>query len=184
MPWHNLQLLPTFDGDALNIVVDTAKGQHSKYKYDAKLGLFRFQKLLPLGQSFPFNFGFLPSTTGGDDDPLDVLLLGEEPIPIGTLVLGAILGVLEAEQTQEGKTNRNDRVLAAPLNASSRKLVQPEIELNDDVTQSIEKFFVTYNQMQGRTFKPLGTHGKDRALQIIRRAMKNAPGQKKKSRAR
>jgi inorganic pyrophosphatase len=171
---RNLERLPAFDGDALNVIVETSRGQRSKYKYDSKLDIFRFHKLLPVGQFFPFNFGFLPSTIGGDGDPLDVLLLGDEPIPMGTLVLGDVLAVLEADQTQDGKTNRNDRVIAVPLNAKSRKPVQPELRLDETLTTNIEKFFVAYNQLQGREFKSRGTHGKGQAMEIIKQAVSNA----------
>ena len=172
MASRNLERLPTFDGDAVNVIVETPKGEHCKFKYDSKSDIFRLQKLLPPGQLFPFNFGFLPSTVGGDGDPLDVLLLCEEPVAVGTLVLGKVTAVLEAEQTQDGKTNRNDRLIAIPLEAKSRKLVRPGVHLEAKLTESIEKFFIIYNQLQGRGFKPLGTHGEERALQIIRQAMR------------
>jgi inorganic pyrophosphatase len=169
---RNLERLPTFDGEAVNVIVETPSGERCKFKYDSKNDIFRLQKFLPFGQFFPFNFGFLPSTVGGDGDPLDVLLLCDGPIAMGTLVLGKIIAVLEAKQTQDGKTNRNDRVIAIPLEGKSRKPVQPEVHLDGKLSESIEKFFVTYNQLQGREFEPLGTHGEDRALQIIRQAMR------------
>src|SRR3981081_4677359 len=106
--------LPPFDGDAVNIVIETPKGGRAKMKYDEAADVFRFEKLLPLGQAFPFDFGFLPATEGGDGDPLDVLLIGEEPAPVGCVVLGKIVGVLEGKQTENGKGERNDRIIAVP----------------------------------------------------------------------
>ena len=98
--------------------------------------------------------------------------VGVEPAHVGCLLDVRIIGVIEAEQTQDGKTNRNDRVIAIPLEGKSRKPVQPEVHLDARLSESIEKFFVAYNQLQGREFKPLGTHGEERALQIIRQAMR------------
>jgi inorganic pyrophosphatase len=73
--WH-------FGGDAnsglLNMVVDTAKGSRNKYKYDEKTHMWRLSKVLPLGASFPFDFGFIPLTKREDGDPLDLLVLTEE----------------------------------------------------------------------------------------------------------
>lgn len=63
----------------LNVIVETPKGSRTKFKYDNKSGLFLFDKALPVGQSFPFDFGFLPSTVGEDGDPLDVLILADQP---------------------------------------------------------------------------------------------------------
>ena len=69
-------------------------------------------KVLPLGASFPFDFGFIPSTKGEDGDPLDVLVLTEEPAFVGCVLPALLIGVLEAEQTEKGETVRNDRLVA------------------------------------------------------------------------
>jgi len=72
--------LPPLDRDSglATVVIDTPRGSRCKYKYDAKLGLFRVGKLLPLGATFPFNFGYVPGTLGPDGDALDVLVLLDE----------------------------------------------------------------------------------------------------------
>jgi inorganic pyrophosphatase len=67
------------DSGLLNVIVDTPKGSRNKYKYDEEHGLWRLSKVLPLGASFPYDFGFLPSTRGEDGDPVDVLVLLDEP---------------------------------------------------------------------------------------------------------
>src|SRR5689334_3990623 len=88
----------------LNVIVETSQGSRNKYKYDPERRLFKVHKLLPAGASFPFDFGFIPSTVGDDGDPLDVLVVMEEPAPAGILVPARLLGVIEAEQTEGGKT--------------------------------------------------------------------------------
>src|ERR1700752_5285187 len=93
--------LPAFDattGD-LNAIVDTPKGSRNKFKYDPRSGLFKLSGTLPLGNSFPFDFGYVPSTAGEDGDPLDVLILMDEPAFVGCLVPSKLIGVIEAEQT-------------------------------------------------------------------------------------
>src|SRR5918997_1148233 len=87
MGGNNLAGLEAFhDEEELNVVVETPKGSRNKYDYDEKLGLFKLGGVLPSGASFPFDFGFVPSTLGGDGDPLDVLVLMEEPAFAGCLV--------------------------------------------------------------------------------------------------
>ncbi len=93
----------------LNVIIETPKGSRNKFKYDEEFGLFRLSGLLPVGAVFPFDFGFVPSTAGEDGDPLDVLLLMDEPAFAGCLVTSRLIGVIEAEQTEEGKAERNDR---------------------------------------------------------------------------
>lgn len=123
MKKNDMTKLPTFDQEtgALNIVIEAPKGRRTKFKYDEEQGLFKFDKALPDGFAFPFDFGFVPSTIGGDGDPLDVVVLTEEPTFVGCLLPGKVLGILEAEQTSDGKTERNDRLIAAPINVKSGK---------------------------------------------------------------
>jgi len=173
-----INALPTFDGDAVNIVVETPKGGRAKMKYDEKADVFRFEKLLPLGQAFPFDFGFLPSTEGGDGDPLDVLLIGEEPAPVGCVVLGKIVGVLEGKQTEKGRNERNDRIIAIPIDGKSRKPMMPAPRIDKELTKSISDFFVSYNALQGKKFVPLGMHGRKRALQLVKSGIKQVQRKK------
>jgi len=106
--------LPAVDPDTgrLNVVVDTPRGCRNKYKFDEQDGQWRLSKVLPPGMSFPYDFGFIPSTRGEDGDPLDVLLLMDEPAFLGCVVPARLIGVIEAEQTEEGTTVRNDRLVA------------------------------------------------------------------------
>jgi inorganic pyrophosphatase len=170
-----IQGLSTIDGDAVNIVIETPKGGRAKMKYDDKADVFRFEKLLPLGQAFPFDFGFLPSTVAGDGDPLDVLLIGEEPAPAGCVVLGKIIGVLEGKQTENGSSERNDRLIAIPLDGKSRKPMMPAPRIDKVLTKAITDFFVVYNSLQGKKFVPLGVHGRTRAMRLVKAAMQQGP---------
>ena len=84
-PYHRLD---PFDAKTknLNVIVDTPKGSRNKFEYDEELGLFKLSGVLPAGANFPYDFGFLPSTRGGDGDPLDVLVLMDDPAFVGCLV--------------------------------------------------------------------------------------------------
>src|SRR3982750_1608163 len=100
-------------GENLNVVIETPKGSRNKYNFDGSLGLFKLGGVLPAGHSFPYDFGFIPQTTGGDGDPLDVLVLMDEPAFPGCLIRSRLIGVIEAEQTEHnGETTRNDRLIA------------------------------------------------------------------------
>jgi inorganic pyrophosphatase len=169
--------LPAVDPDSgrLNVVVDTPRGCRNKYKFDERHGHWRLSKALPQGMSFPYDFGFIPSTRGEDGDPVDVLLLMDEPAFPGCVVTARLIGVLEAEQTEDGETVRNDRlvaVLETPYNP-------PEYRSLDEVSRQrlaeIEHFFVSYNQMEGRHFKPLARRGADRAEELLEEARAAGP---------
>src|SRR4051812_37612953 len=87
----------------LNVVIETPRGSRNKYSYDADQAVFRLKKILPEGHVFPFDFGFVPRTKGGDGDPLDVLVLMDEPGLPGVVVECRIIGVIQAKQKNEGK---------------------------------------------------------------------------------
>jgi inorganic pyrophosphatase len=158
----------TEDSDDLNVIIETPKGSRNKFNYDEKLGLFKLGGVLPAGAVFPFDFGFVPSTLGGDGDPLDVLLLMEEPAFVGCLVTARLIGVIEAEQTEEdGETTRNDRLIAVASESRTHKNVRAIGSLNELLVDEIEHFFVSYNEIKNKTFKPLGRFGPRRAQELV-----------------
>src|SRR5438552_11869772 len=118
MQGAKLSHLETWDPEsgALNVIIETAKGSRNKLKYDAERGLFQLSKVLPRGAVFPFDFGFIPSTKGDDGDPLDVLVLMDEPAFCGCLVPARLIGAIQARQKKKNKrqATRNDRLIAIP----------------------------------------------------------------------
>src|SRR6476659_4407599 len=130
-PFANLK---AFDGrsDQLNVVIETPKGSRNKYKYDPELGLFKLGGVLPAGAVFPFDFGFVPSTVGGDGDPLDVLVLMDDSAFTGCLVPARLIGVIQAEQTgNDGKTERNDRLIAVAAESHNHRDVHSLDKISD-----------------------------------------------------
>jgi|SRR5687767_8226085 len=166
--------LGTFDektGD-LNVVIETPKGSRNKFDYDRELGLFRLGGVLPAGAVFPFDFGFVPSTMGGDGDPLDVLVLMDEAAFTGCLVAARLIGVIEAEQTEDGKTTRNDRLIAVAVKSRDHADVTSLDQFNENLVNEIEHFFVSYNTAKGKEFKPLGQFGADRAARVVEKGVR------------
>jgi inorganic pyrophosphatase len=101
------------ESGCLNVIIETPKASRSKFEYDSKEGLVDLGKVLPKGMSFPCDFGFVPSTRGEDGDPLDVLVVMDEPAFTGCRVRCRLIGVTEEEQTNRpGETVRNDRLVA------------------------------------------------------------------------
>jgi inorganic pyrophosphatase len=155
------------DSSDLHIIIETPKGSRNKFNYDEELGLFKLGGVLPAGAVFPFDFGFVPATLGGDGDPLDVLLLMDEPAFVGCLVEARLIGVIEAEQTEDGETTRNDRLIAVASESRTHKHVRSLSSLNETVVDEIEHFFVSYNEIKKKVFKPLGRFGPQRALKLV-----------------
>jgi inorganic pyrophosphatase len=165
-----------FDSETgdLNVVIETPKGSRNKFTYDEEHRLFKLGGVLPAGAVFPFDFGFVPSTLGGDGDPLDVLILMDEPAFPGCLVPARLLGVVEAKQSEaDTEAIRNDRLVAVAAKARNHRDVHSLSGLSDNLIGEIEHFFISYNEIKGKQFKPIGRFGPRRALKLIREGAKS-----------
>jgi inorganic pyrophosphatase len=175
MPSNNLINMNAFHGDSgeLNVIIETPKGSRNKFDFDEETGLFKLGGVLPSGAVFPFDFGFVPSTVGGDGDPLDMLVLMDEPAFTGCLVRVRLLGVIEAAQTErDGVTTRNDRLVAAAAESRLLGKVKSLASLGENLLDEIEHFFISYNSVKGKEFKPLGRFGPSHALKLVEQGMK------------
>jgi inorganic pyrophosphatase len=153
------------------VVVETPQGSRHKFKYEPKLGVFTRHSVLPKGMTFPYDFGFLPGTEAEDGDPIDVLLLMDAPVFSGCVVPARLIGVIEARQTSEWKTVRNDRLLAVPAEEDELVEVRSAGDLDKKTLKEIEAFFATYNMLRGKRFKILGIRGPRHAEKLARKAM-------------
>lgn len=171
---NNLFQLPTFDPETGEIlaVVETPKGSRNKYSYDERWDAFRLGGVLSEGMSFPYDFGFIPSTLGEDGDPLDVLILLDAPVMAGCLLTVQLLGVIEAEQQErDGERMRNDRLIAAATHAHTHEHIETIGDLPPYLLQEIEGFFAQYNRLRGKEFKPIGRGGPERARALLDHGM-------------
>jgi len=164
--------LPATESESghVNVVVDTPKGCRDKYEFDEQHEQWRLSKVLPEGSCFPFDFGFVPSTEADDGDPIDVLLIAEEPTFAGCVVPARLIGVLEAEQIEDGKTIRNDRLVAVVETRYNHPLYESIDQINQQVLDEVEHFFVAYNRVEGREFKPVGRRGPKHARDLLMQA--------------
>src|SRR5579871_5314832 len=99
MPSVGFDNLGAWDVDSgrLNVIIETPKGSRNKFDFNHRQGLFELGKVLPTGMAFPYDFGFVPGTRAPDGDPLDVLVLMDEPAFSGCKVLCRLIGVIEEE---------------------------------------------------------------------------------------
>lgn len=117
-----LSLSPATDEDGCyRVISETPNGSRNKFDCDPEMGLFELNGGLPEGRSFPYDFGFVPGTPAEDGDPLDVLLLLDAPAFAGCLVGARLLDATEAAQTEDDRTERNDRLLAVAAASRQRQ---------------------------------------------------------------
>lgn len=162
------------DAGILQVVVETPKGCRNKFAFDPEQRVFTLRKVLPAGMSFPYDFGFVPRTIAPDGDPIDVLLLMDEPAFPGVIVRSRLIGVIEGIQIEGKKKNRNDRLLAvAEANHLYAKVKRPK-DLDGHFLEELEEFFVNYHRLEGKQYKLLGCKDAQVAMRLIEDAKRAA----------
>ena len=156
----------------VSVIIETPRGSRNKLKYDPDQGMYKLSKVMPEGMMFPYDFGFVPGTKAEDGDPLDVLVLSDEPLFPGCLVDCFLVGVIEAEQEMDGSVKRNDRLIAVARASLLYSEVKDLADLNPTVEKQIEAFFVNYQKVRDVNTKILDRGGWDKALVILRRSAK------------
>ncbi len=163
------------DSENINVVIETPKNSSIKYTYEPENEMYKLSKILPEGLKFPLHFGFIPGTLGEDGDPVDVLVLMDEPTYPGCLVECTVIGAIKAEQTErDGTTVRNDRLLSVALISQRHSTIKSLKDVNKYLLEGVINFFITYNELSDKKFKPLGNLDNDEAIKLIKESITNA----------
>jgi inorganic pyrophosphatase len=170
MKRNSLRTRSTKTAPTEQVIVETPRGSHNKYKFDQETGRMKLSKVMPEGMMFPYDFGFLPGTKGADGDPLDVLILCDEPTFPACQIDCRLVGVIKANQTERGKRKRNDRLIAVAQASVLYAGVEELADLEAGVLKQIEDFFVNYQRVRKIGFKILGREGARSAQTLLKRA--------------
>ena len=168
------KLKPIEKGDLVQVIVETPAGSRNKFSFDVDQGIFAHKMALPAGMAFPYDFGFLPQTLAPDGDPLDVLVLMDDPVFTGCAVRGRLIGVIEGQQLDGKKKIRNDRLVVVAEATHRYTNIRKMKDLPDKWTEEVEEFFVNYHNLAGKKYQLLGTKGVSEARRLIRKARRAA----------
>jgi inorganic pyrophosphatase len=149
------------------VVIETPKGSRSKYTWNSSVEAMELSGLVPAGMNFPLDFGMIPATLADDGDPLDILVIGDEPAAVGCIVDVRILGVLKAEQTERGRTFRNDRLIGRVALSVSYEHANHIDDLGAPFVDHLGRWFANYNALKGKGFVVLSADGPDEAVALI-----------------
>ncbi len=166
------------DKDTVQVVVETPKGSRNKYAFDADKRVFTLKKVLPAGMAFPYDFGFVPSTKADDGDPIDVLVLMDEPAFAGCVLTCRLIGVIEGEQSEtkdkaKKKKMRNDRLVAVEQGNHSYAAIKHIDDLGRPFVRELEEFFVNYHELSGKQFSVLDVRGPREARRRLKDGRSN-----------
>ena len=143
--WHDVtpgQNLPS----EFMAVIEIPMGSSVKYELDKLTGLLRLDRVLYSAVYYPANYGFIPQTYAEDDDPLDVLVLCQEPVAPLTLVTARAIGVM----TMVDSGKRDHKVLAVAVNDPEYNGFQEATELPAHRLALLRRFFQDYKMLEGK----------------------------------
>lgn len=180
--------LPVRVGGLLIVVVETPSGSGTKIKFDPDLGVYRLDRTLPAGMTFPFEFGFVPRTTAADGDPLDAIVFVDAPLFAGCVVKGRLIGVLQLEQQDGGKGPwvRNDRLLVVPAELKGHADARSVRDLDPFRLKALPAFFANYHALDGDNVRFVGygtVRDAEAAIRSGRAAYGKANGEASRNRA-
>ena len=147
-------------------VIEIPRGSHLKYEIDKPTGLLRLDRVLYSAVHYPANYGFIPRTHADDGDPLDVLVLMQEPVAPLTIMRARAVGGLRMVDEKGG----DDKIIAVCIDDPAYAHYRSIDELPPHVTRELDRFFRDYKVLEGKQEEvEVGAlYDVDRALEVIR----------------
>ncbi len=166
----NLSKLPVWaDKEHIYAVVETPRGSTCKLDFEPELKVFTLAKPLMAGLTYPYDWGFIPSTRADDGDPLDVLIIHNSETYPGVVLRCKPIGVLELVQTTKGKEERNDRIFAVPDRSPLEADITDVRNLPPRAREELEQFFRATNALEDKKLEFLGWRGPSHATKMIKK---------------
>ena len=139
----------------VTVIIETPRHSIGKYFYDEKEKCFRLKKILPLGMSFPYDFGIIKGAVAEDGDPVDAMVIAECATFPGVELKCRLIGALLARQTAHKKTIRNDRYFFVSEESMVFEHIQDISDFSKTHNEQLENFFINYNKAEDKKFEPL-----------------------------
>jgi inorganic pyrophosphatase len=161
-PWHDVvpggQLPAEFTA-----VIEIPTGSSVKYELDKTTGLLKVDRVLYSAVYYPANYGFIPQTLAEDDDPLDVLVLCQEPVAPLTLLRARAIGLM----TMMDAGKRDHKILAVAKDDPEYNNYREASELPPHRLALLRRFFQDYKQLEGKSVEVEDFEPVELALPII-----------------
>jgi inorganic pyrophosphatase len=167
-PWHEAPI-GSNPPEFVNGIIEISTGMRTKYEVDKETGLLKLDRILYSAVYYPANYGFIPQTMGEDKDPLDIMILCRESIQPLCLVPARVVGVMR--MIDQGLAD--DKILAVAENDANTKHLKDISELAAHFKLELKEFFESYKRLENKVVTVPDFQGKDIALKIITRAVKD-----------
>jgi inorganic pyrophosphatase len=155
---------------SIRCIVETPRGSRAKFRYDPESKMFSLSKELVTGLSYPYDWGFIPSTLGDDGDPVDVMVLHDVTTYPGMIICATLVGVLEVNDVKEGKKIANPRLFAVPVGANREHDLEDVRQLSKRTRKELERFFKQTAALESKEVEVLEWDGPKVAHKILDQA--------------
>jgi inorganic pyrophosphatase len=149
--------------EVVRVIIEIPKNSVNKYEYDGELGIFRLDRALYSPMHYPGDYGFIPGTLAEDGDPLDIMVLVDEPSFTGCLMEARPVGVLHMVDGVEN----DQKILAVPTRNPRFDSIHTIDQVYPHIRREIEYFFSIYKELQGAQTKMEGWGGPREARRVI-----------------
>jgi inorganic pyrophosphatase len=166
-PWHDSYIDDTIIAKAFPAVIEIPKGSKNKYELDKESGLLRLDRALHSAVYYPADYGFIPRTYCDDGDPLDVLVLGQEPVYPLTLVEARAVGVMRMRDEK----GIDDKIVAVSVHDPAYADYSDKEQLPAHVLRQLRRFFEDYKALEHKQVIVEDLQGPAEAVAIIREAL-------------
>jgi inorganic pyrophosphatase len=166
-PWHDTPVDEATIATAFPVIVEIPKGSTNKYELDKETGLLRLDRVLYSAVHYPADYGFIPRTYCDDGDPLDVLVLANEPVFPLTIVQARAIGVMRMRDEK----GIDDKIVAVSVRDPSFADYTDKGQLPAHVLRQVRQFFEDYKVLEQKQVVVRDLLGPDQALAIIRDAL-------------
>ncbi|XP_071915503.1 soluble inorganic pyrophosphatase PPA1 isoform X1 [Coffea arabica] len=145
-PWHDLEIGPGAPS-IFNCVVEIGKGSKVKYELDKATGLIKVDRVLYSSVVYPHNYGFIPRTICEDSDPMDVLVLMQEPVLPGTFLRARAIGLMPMIDQGE----KDDKIIAVCADDPEFRHYKDIKDLPPHRLAEIRRFFEDYKKNENKS---------------------------------
>jgi inorganic pyrophosphatase len=166
-PWHDSYVDDAIVGTAFPVVIEIPKGSKNKYELDKETGLLRLDRVLYSAVHYPADYGFIPRTYCDDGDPLDALVLGQEPVYPLTIVEARAIGVMRMRDEK----GIDDKIVAVSVHDPAFAHFTDKMQLPGHLLRELQRFFEDYKALEHKQVVVEDLLGPEQAVRIIRDAL-------------
>lgn len=166
-PWHDVYIDEKLLAESCPVVIEVPKGSKNKYELDKETGLLKLDRVLYSAVHYPADYGFVPRSYCDDDDPLDALVLSQEPVHPLTIVYARPVACMRMRDDK----GLDDKVIAVSARDPAFSDVKCLEDLPRHTLREIKRFFEDYKVLEQKEVVVDEFIGVEETMQVLRESL-------------